>query len=127
TAKRSDQRCGMAWIVSPGRPSLRSRKLSRHRGGCVMAELEKTTPAHRFGAWAGLWWRRWRALEERQLERVQGSDVRYGRLLVRCVFRGGDILILAVLLLAGYVVVLPVLLAVVLAYLATGTPKVDIG
>lgn len=92
-----------------------------------MAELEKTTPAHRFGAWAGLWWRRWRALEERQLERVQGSDVRYGRLLVRCVFRGGDILILAVLLLAGYVVVLPVLLAVGLAYLATGTPKVDIG
>ena len=92
-----------------------------------MAEQEKTAQAHRFGAWAGSWWRRWRALEERQLERVQASDMRHERLLARCVFRGGDVLILVVVLLAGYVVVLPVLLTVGLVYLASRAPEVDLG
>lgn len=99
-----------------------------------MAELEKTTQAHRFGAWAGSWWRRWRALEARQLERSQASDMRHGRLLVRCVFRGGDLLMLTGLLLVGLGVALPVLLTVGLGYLITrsggsdpspGSPEYD--
>jgi hypothetical protein len=92
-----------------------------------MAKRGKTSPAHRFGGWAGSWWRRWRALEERQLERAKSRGMRHGRLLVRCVFRGGDLLILAGLLLAGYAVVLPVLLTVGLIYLATRAPEVDLG
>ena len=90
-----------------------------------MAEQEKITQAHRVGAWAGSWWRRWRALEERQLEQAQASGMRHGRLLVRCVFRGGDLLILAGLLLAGYGVALPVLLTVGLAYLITRSGDFD--
>jgi hypothetical protein len=92
-----------------------------------VAEQKKTTQAHCFGAWAGSWWRRWRALEERQLERVQATGMRHGRLLVRCAFRGGDLLILAGLLLAGYAVVLPILLTVGLIYLATRMPESDLG
>jgi len=92
-----------------------------------MSEQEKTNQAHRFGAWAGSWWRRWRAVEGRQLERVQASGMRHGRLLVRCVFRGGDLLILAGLLMAGYAVVLPILLMVGLIDLATRGPEVDLG
>jgi hypothetical protein len=91
-----------------------------------MAGREKTTQAHRFGAWAGAWRRRWRALEGRQLERAQASGMRHGRLLVRCAFRGGDLLILAGLLLAGYAVVLPILLTVGVLYLATRAPEVGL-
>jgi endonuclease YncB( thermonuclease family) len=92
-----------------------------------MAEREKITQAHRFGAWAGAWLRRWRALEGRQLERAQASGMRHGRLLVRCAFRGGDLLILASLLLGGYAVVLPILLTVGVLYLASRAPEVDLG
>lgn len=81
-----------------------------------MAELEKTTQAHRFGAWAGLWWRRWRALEDRQLERAQASNMRHGRVLLRCVFRLGDLFLLGTLLLAIYWMLLPVLLVIGLVY-----------
>lgn len=91
-----------------------------------MAEQDKTTQAHRFGVWAGSWWRRWRALETRQLERVQASGMRHGRLLVRCAFRGGDLLILAGLLLAGYWVLLPVVLVVGWVYLITQTSDSDL-
>ena len=86
-----------------------------------MAEQEKTAQAHRFGAWAGSWWRRWRALEERQVERAQASDMRHGRMLVRCVFGSGDLLLLAGLLLVGYAVALPVLLTMGMVYLSTRT------
>jgi hypothetical protein len=92
-----------------------------------MAEREKTSPAYRFGGWAGSGWRRWRAVEARQLERAKSSGMRHGWLLVRCVFRGGDLLILAGLLLAGYAVALPVLLTVGLIYLATRAPETDLG
>jgi hypothetical protein len=90
-----------------------------------MAEQEKTTQAHRFGAWAGSWWRRWRVLEDRQLKRVQDSGMRHGRLLVRSVFRGGDLLMLAGLLLVGFGVALPVLLTVGLGYLITRSGDFD--
>jgi hypothetical protein len=87
-----------------------------------MTEQNKTTQAHRFGVWAGTWWRRWRALEGRQLEQVQASGMRHGRLLVRCAFRGGDLLILAGLLLTGYWVLLPVVLVIGFVYMATRIP-----
>lgn len=90
-----------------------------------MSEQGKTNQAHRFGAWGGSWWRRWRAVEGRQLERVQASGMRHGRLLVRCAFRGGDLLILAGLLLAGYWVLLPVVLTVGFFYLITRSLEVD--
>lgn len=90
-----------------------------------MTERGRKTQAYRLGAWVGSWWRRWRALEERQLERAQASGMRHGRMLVRCAFRGGDLLLLAGLLLAGYALVLPVLLTVGLVYLITRSWRLD--
>ena len=90
-----------------------------------MAEGEKTSPAHRFGSWAGSWWRGWRALKDRQLQRVQNSGMRHSRLLVRSAFRLGDLLLLGGLLLAGYWVLLPVLMIVGLVYLAAQTSEFD--
>lgn len=91
-----------------------------------MAEQDKTTQAHRFGAWAGLWWRRWRALEERQLERAQASNMRHSRLLVRSAFRLWELTLLGGMLLMGYWMVLPVLLTVGFTYLISQAPEVDL-
>lgn len=82
-----------------------------------MEKSSKASPAQRFGVWAGRWWKRWRGLETRQLERAQVSGKQHGALLVRCAFRLGDLALLAVLLLVGYWVVLPVLFLVGLVYL----------
>ena len=91
-----------------------------------MAEREKTSPAHRFGGWAGSWWRRWRALEDRQVQRVQNSGMRYSQLLVRSAFRLGELALLVGVLLMGYWIVLPVLLTVGFTYLISQTLEIDL-
>lgn len=87
-----------------------------------MAERDKLTLGHRLSTRAPSFWRRWRALEKRQLARVRA---RGGRLFVRCAFRLGDLLILSgVLLISGWVL-LPVLLLAGFVHLIARTLTID--
>ncbi|MBF0674796.1 hypothetical protein [Pseudomonas sp.] len=87
-----------------------------------MAERDKLTLGQRLSTRATSFWRRWRALEKRQLARVRA---RGGRLFVRCAFRLGDLLILSgVLLISGWVL-LPVLLLAGFVHLIARTLTID--
>lgn len=87
-----------------------------------MAGHDKLTLGHRLCTWAMSFWRRWRALEKRQMARVR---TRGGRLFVLCAFRLGDLLILGGLLLMSGWVLLPVLLVAGFIYLIRRTLEID--